>query len=273
MQHGRGGTMSEARGKGCPEWPVMLHGFVDGELDPAHASRFQDHLATCTGCRAEVEEVRAARKIMNQEGVKWHSPEALRSQVLSMLAFEESARASRPPQRQQLQKPAWRRKLDLLKQWSFVPSLAALAASLFLFAITPSQTLVLQDEILASHIRSMMANHLTDVLTSDQHTVKPWFNGKIDFSPPVTDLVKDGFTLIGGRVDYLGGRSVAALIYRRNGHIINLFIWPASSTAQRAAVHDGYNMEQWSDGGLVFWAISDVAPGELVRFKEVFRGS
>lgn len=264
--------MSDAQQKGCPEWRVMLHGFVDGELDPAHASQFQDHLATCPACRAEMEEMRAARKIMNQEGVKWRPPRALRAQVLLMLVFEESVAASPPQQRQQPHKPAWRL-FDLLKQWSFVPSVAALAASLFLFAITPSQTLVLQDEILASHIRSMMANHLTDVLTSDQHTVKPWFNGKIDFSPPVRDLVKDGFPLVGGRVDYLGGRAVAALVYRRNGHIINLFIWPASSAAQTAAVHDGYNMEQWSNDGLVFWAISDVAPSELVRFKEVFRGA
>lgn len=262
--------MSEARSKDCPEWRVMLHGFVDGELDPAHASQLQHHLATCPGCRVQIEEVRAARKTMNQEGVKWRAPAALRAEVLSMLAFEESVAAPLPPQRPQPQKHAWRRALDFLKLWSFVPSIAALAASLFFFATTPSQTLVLQDEILGSHIRSMMANHLTDVLTSDQHTVKPWFNGKIDFSPPVADLVKNGFPLVGGRVDYLGGRAVAALVYRRNGHVINLFIWPRNSRAQTAAVHDGYNMEQWSDGGLVFWAISDVAPGELVRFREVF---
>jgi len=263
--------MSEARQKSCPEWRVMLHGFVDGELDPRHASQFREHLATCQGCRAEMEEVQATRKIMNQDGVKWRPPEALRAQVLSMLAFEENVatprRQARPPV------PGWRRALDLLRQWSLVPSIAALAASLFLFTMTPSQTLVLQDEIMASHIRSMMANHLTDVLTSDQHTVKPWFNGKIDFSPPVTDLVKDGFPLVGGRVDYLGGRSVAALVYRRNGHVINLFIWPASESSPTTAVHDGYNLEQWSDGGLVFWAISDVAPGELSRFKDVFRAA
>ncbi|KQV83366.1 anti-sigma factor [Rhizobium sp. Root1220] len=265
--------MSEAQWKVCPEYRVMLHGFVDGELDPAHASQFQDHITACPGCRAQMEEVRAARKIMNQEGVKWRAPVALRSEILSMLAFEERVAATLPPQRPQPQKHAWRRALDFLKLWSFVPSVAALAASLFLFVTTPSQTFVLQDEILGSHIRSMMANHLTDVLTSDQHTVKPWFNGKIDFSPPVADLVKDGFPLVGGRVDYLGGRAVAALVYRRNGHVINLFIWPGNSQEQTAAVHEGYNMEQWSDSGLDFWAISDVAPGELVRFREVFRGA
>lgn len=265
--------MSEARLNGCPEWHVMLHGVVDGELVPALVSRFQDHLATCSGCRVEMAQVRGTRKVMNQEGVKWRPPGALRSHVVSMLAFEESVAVSLPPQSQKPQKPIWWRALDAFKQWSFLPSVAALAASLFFFATTPSQTLVLQDEILASHIRSMMANHLTDVLTSDRHTVKPWFNGKIDFSPPVTDLSKHGFSLVGGRVDYLGGRAVAALVYRRNGHIINLFIWPTGSTGQAAAVHDGYNIEQWSDGGLVFWAISDVASGEFVRFKEVFRST
>ncbi|MBC2805667.1 anti-sigma factor [Rhizobium ruizarguesonis] len=263
--------MSEAQRKGCPEWRVMLHGFVDGELDSVHAAQFEDHLATCAHCRAEMERVRAVREIIDQEGVKWQPPEALRSQVLSMLSFEETAAASSLPLPRRV--PIWRRALDFIRQWSFVPSLAVLAASAFLFANAPSQTLLLQDQIMASHVRSMMADHLTDVLTSDQHTVKPWFNGKIDFSPPVSDLAKDGFPLVGGRVDYIGDRAVAALVYRRHGHVINLFIWPAASAAQTTTVHDGYNMTQWSDGGLVFWAISDVAAGDLAEFETVFRAA
>lgn len=259
--------MSEAQQKGCPEWRVMLHGFVDGELDSVHAAQFEDHLATCANCRAEMEGVRAVREIIDQDGVKWRPPEALRSQVLSMLSFEQAATASNLPR----QTPVWRRALDFIRQWSFVPSLAVLATGAFLFINAPSQTLLLQDQIMASHVRSMMADHLTDVLTSDQHTVKPWFNGKIDFSPPVSDLAKDGFPLVGGRVDYFGGRAVAALVYRRHGHVINLFIWPAASAAQATTVHDGYNMRQWSDGGLVFWAISDVASGDLAEFETLFR--
>ncbi len=263
--------MSEAHQKGCPEWRIMLHGFIDGELDSVRAAQFEDHLATCEICRAEMEGVAAVRKIIDQDGVRWRPPEALRSQVLSMLSFEQTAASSSLPVPRQA--PFWRRTFDFIRQWSFVPSLAVLAASAFLFVNAPSQTLILQDEIMASHVRSMMADHLTDVLTSDQHTVKPWFNGRIDFSPPVSDLAKDGFPLVGGRVDYIGGRAVAALVYRRHGHVINLFIWPAASGAQTTTEHDGYNMVQWSDGGLTFWAISDVASGDLAEFESFFRSA
>ncbi|HWT56411.1 MAG TPA: anti-sigma factor [Rhizobium sp.] len=262
--------MSEAQEKGCPEWRIMLHGFVDNELDSVHTAQFEDHLAICPNCRAEMERVRAVRKIIDQDGIKWKPPEALRSQVLSMLSFEQAAVSGQPLPRQV---PVWRRTLDFLRQWSFVPSLAALGAGAFLFINAPSPALLLQDQIMASHVRSMMADHLTDVLTSDQHTVKPWFNGKIDFSPPVSDLAKGGFPLIGGRVDYIGDRAVAALVYRRHGHVINLFIWPAASAAQTTTVDDGYNMKQWSDGGLVFWAISDVAAGDLAEFETLFRAA
>ncbi len=171
--------MSDAHQKGCPEWRIMLHGFVDRELDSVHAAQFEDHLATCENCRAEMERVAAVRKIIDQDGVRWRPPEALRSQVLSMLSFEQTAASSSLPVPRQA--PFWRRTFDFIRQWSFVPSLAVLAASAFLFVNAPSQTLILQDEIMASHVRSMMADHLTDVLTSDQHTVKPWFNGRIDF--------------------------------------------------------------------------------------------
>jgi anti-sigma factor RsiW len=244
----------------------MLHGFVDGELDSVQAARFEEHLATCTDCRSEMDSVRALRAVIDQDGVKWRPPEALRAQVLSLLSFEEAATRS-------MARLPRRRLLDLVRRWSFVPSLAALAASAVLFASAPSQTALLRDQIMASHVRSMMADHLTDVLTSDQHTVKPWFNGRIDFSPPVSDLSKDGFPLVGGRVDYIGERAVAALVYRRHGHVINLFIWPAAPTAQAMTVQDGYNIRQWSDGGLAFFAISDVAPGDLAEFETVFRAA
>jgi anti-sigma factor RsiW len=153
--------------------------------------------------------------------------------------------------------------------------LALVAAVVFRFAPGVSRTshsdLVAQ-EVLASHVRSLMASHLTDVPSSDQHTVKPWFDGKLDFSPPVQDLSSKGFPLVGGRLDYLVGRPVAALVYQRQRHFINLFIWPSSNNSrEEVMMQQGYNIHHWAESNMTYWTVSDLNNSELEEFVALIR--
>ena len=142
-----------------------------------------------------------------------------------------------------------------------------------LFQTTPaSRSNTLVDEVIANHVRSLLATHLLDVSSSDQHTVKPWFDGKIDFAPEVRDLSGDGFPLIGGRLDYLGGRTVVALVYHRNKHPINLFIMPATTnrnTSPSAITRRGYNILSWTHNEMKYWAVSALNEADLGRFAEL----
>ena len=261
--------MSPLDAVACAEGSLTLHGFLDGELDAIHSLRFEQHLASCPRCAAEAAKFLALTRIVAQDGVRWRAPNHIHAQILDAVAGENAGRRSVTA----AERPGASRLLQFISRWSLIPSMAALAASLFLVLAAPHDGASVQDEVVASHVRSLLVDHLTDVKSSDRHTVKPWFNGKIDFSPPIVDLSSEGFPLIGGRVDYVGGRVVAALVYRRHGHIINVFVWPGPTLAPAANARDGYNLVGWSNGGLRFSAISDLNATEILGFRDLFSRS
>jgi anti-sigma factor RsiW len=165
-------------------------------------------------------------------------------------------------------------------QWTTMGAIfasgAVVAWTLSLFLAAQGEIAQLSDEVVADHVRSLMVAHLTDVASSNQHTVKPWFSGKLDYTPPVRDLSQDGFPLVGGRLDYLDGRSVAALVYRRRLHTINLFVWPCDDTTPsgiKRQTRRGYSIVNWCDGGMQFWAVSDLNAGEMQTFGQLLRQS
>jgi anti-sigma factor RsiW len=238
----------------CADQELLLGGLVDGELDAANVAMVEAHVARCEGCREELERLQAVRTLLRSEAVRHRAPEALSRRVASLPELApKAANANRVP------------------RW-LAPALGgALAASLATVAILPSaSSSVVEEELISSHVRSLQPGHLTDVQTTNQHIVKPWFNGRIDFSPPVPELADQGFPLAGGRLDSIDGKTVAAIVYHRRLHTVNLFIWPAKDAAERSFVKDGFAVKEWSRNGLRFAAISDIPPAELQQFHKLF---
>ncbi|MFL4976494.1 MAG: anti-sigma factor family protein [Microvirga sp.] len=247
----------------CAEVRSVMHGLLDGELDPANALRCEEHLTGCPECASEYRTFQALRRAIRTGDASHPAPEALRSRVLQAL----DAEAERP-RLPAAGRPAPARPLG---RWIAAGSALALAASLTLFVAVPLRGPDLENELVSGHVRSLLADHLTDIKTSDQHVVKPWFAGKLDFSPPVVDLASSGFPLVGGRLEYLSGRVIAALVFRRGEHAINLFIAPAADKGPAALrsdtlSRDGYHILHWTAGGMSFWAVSDLNAAELHEF-------
>lgn len=243
----------------CADKTHLLHAHFDGELDAANAAAFEAHLTTCPGCAAALADLHALHDRLSDPALRTPAPESLRARIEAAIAADAA--------------PARRRAPSALLPWGVSGGLAALAASLAVVAALPSRT-DLADQLVADHVRSTLATHLVDVASSDRHTVKPWFNGRLDFAPPVPDLAPQGFPLIGGRLDYLDGRVVAALVYRRNKHLINVFVRPEPTGVSLPGLgrpHEGYNLVRWTEHGLEFWAVSDVDSGELRALRDAFR--
>jgi anti-sigma factor RsiW len=252
----------------CGDKDLLLHGLLDGELDAANALICEAHLAECAACAAEFARLQALRSKLRTPGVSFEAPPALRARIAGVL----DAPASPPRGSRRDVRPDGRPGRKRLLAWAWGGSVAALAAALAFVLFVHLPRLGAADELVAGHVRSLLATHLVDVATSDRHVVKPWFAGKVDFSPPVLELADLGFPLVGGRLDYVQGRVVAAVVYRRRQHIINVFVWPvgAGQAVPAAGRRDGYNLLGWSRGGLQFCAVSDVDPADLLQLRAAF---
>jgi anti-sigma factor RsiW len=255
----------------CPERELLLHGLADGELDAANALSMEEHLRNCSGCAAAFGEIVRQKTLFKNAGLRFDASPALRDRIRGAIAAESEEQAMRA---EPLLKSGWRTSpRSWFPQAGIAFSAAALAASLLLFISSENPAPSLDDELVAGHVRSLLASHLTDVPSSDQHTVKPWFLGKLDFAPPVVDLSKKDFPLIGGRLDYIGGRVVAAIVYKRHGHVINLFVWPTGKQQAVPETAEGYHLLSWTRGGFSYAAVSDLNPDELREFKSALEES
>jgi len=244
----------------CPDQTMLLHGLIDGELDAANTLACEAHLKTCEACHAELLRLHRLREAITAPDLAWRAPASLRARIETSLRQAATAPVRRRPGR--------------FTTWVATGGVGAIAASLAIVVLAPALAdSRVENELVASHVRSLLASHLTDIETSNKHVVKPWFNGKIDFSPPVPELADEGFPLAGGRLDYVEGKVVPAIVYHRRLHTINVFVWPQKRTDLlriRTRRRDGYSLIEWSRGDLEFWAVSDIDPTELGQFQQAF---
>jgi len=242
----------------CEETEILLHALIDNELDAGHAREVEAHVATCARCAAKLAAYRDMRDATRGVTLRHVAPAKLRATIEREIPSPTRATSRRA----------------LLKGFALggVVSAAAAASVAFVVVKQDRDSRIL-GETISAHLRSLQADHLTDVLSSDQHTVKPWFNGRIDLAPPVVDLTAQGFTLVGGRLDYIDGKPVAAIVYRRRVHVINLFVGQGLGPplpAPRLEMVQGFNILRWNDQGLTLMAVSDLNRDELEEFKAKF---
>jgi anti-sigma factor RsiW len=241
----------------CDEAEVMLNALIDDELDAGHAREVETHAAGCARCAAQLASYRDLRQALRGGNLRHTAPASLRRSI-------DRAVPS----------PAATDRRTLLKGFALGSLLsAAAAASVTLVVLREDRDQRILSEAISAHLRSLQADHLTDVLSTDQHTVKPWFNGRIDLAPPVIDLAGQGFTLIGGRLDFIDGKSVAVIVYRRRVHVINLFVTQgvgSSLPGPRMETVQGFNIRRWTDQGLNMLAVSDINREELDEFGNKF---
>jgi anti-sigma factor RsiW len=257
----------------CPRLEHEVAAYLDGELDLTSTLAFERHLGECAECARALAAEEALRAAIGGAGLRFQLPpeQARRLRRATAASAASSARARRStafPHR-----PAWR-----LQAAAALLLVAIASWSLGRFgAPRPEHRADVAEEVVTSHVRSLLAGHPADVASTDRHTVKPWFTGRLDYAPSVVDLAAQGFPLVGGRLDYLGHHPVAALVYRADRHVVNLFTWPAAYTADPAGpvptalTRQGFHVVHWTAAGMTYWAVSDVAEDRLRQFARLLQ--
>jgi anti-sigma factor RsiW len=256
----------------CLEMHLLMQADLDGELSPAEAARVAAHLPGCPECRAVQQRLSLVSNGVRAAAPIHRAPQTLRHSVQDIIAAE--AGRVRPAEASRARR-TWPRRSSFATGLSFGGGFA-LAACLALAIVLPSSNRGLTDAVVSDHIRSLQPGHLMDVISTDQHTVKPWFNGRLAFAPTVKDFRSEGFPLAGGRLDYLDGKEVAALVYYSGKHVIQLFVWPSGSDLDHGNTgghRSGYNFIRWSRDGMAYWAVSDLNATELNKFVRLWQGT
>ena len=247
----------------CQITQEFVHAYADGELDLARSLEVGQHLQECQVCANAYRSQTALRSALKDSSLYYSAPASLEKRIRSSLRREAKSEADR-------RWFGWR--------WLPVGAMALILLLAFVIwraapGLRPAGDDLLAQEVVSNHVRSLLLEtHHIDVVSEDPHTVKPWFDGKLDFAPPVKDFSSQGFPLLGGRLEYLNNRAVAALIYQRQKHFINLYIWPAeqsNATSEVATKRQGYNLLHWTNSGMTYWAISDLNGVELHEFARL----
>jgi anti-sigma factor RsiW len=258
----------------CAEMHLLIQADADGELTPADAAAVGAHLEHCSACAIVQADLQSLSQRMRRELPYYAAPDSLQATIRARIAAAATPVAATPSTAND-NRVSWWQRLPRPRLGPVIPFGGgfALAACLALVFLMPSAT-GLPDAIVSGHVRALQPGHLMDVVSTDQHTVKPWFDGRLDFAPPVKDFKTAGFPLAGGRLDYLAGKQVAALIYQRRQHLIDLYVWPDGSHIDHDPTEgsrNGYNFLHWSTDGMAFWAVSDLDAKELKDFVGLWR--
>lgn len=245
----------------CDEINPLIEAYFDGEMDLVRHLEIESHLKSCATCGVRLQGLEKLRGTLRSSALRYDAPSSLQNWARSQMAKPE--------------------KISFMAGWNASRVWRPLAA-VAMIAILVGGPLIFKrvsndreaDDVVSAHVRSLMAGHLTDVASTDQHTVKPWFSGKIDFAPEARDLSEFSFPLVGGRLDYLAERPVAALVYRHNQHFINLFMWPSSKKRDgdsETFIKRGFNLVRWTKGDMIYWTVSDLNAKELAQFAQIFQ--